>query len=149
MESEPHRRISQDLGTSGEVFMQRRRAFQLLAAASIAGAGVFIATPVSGQDQPSQDHFAWVTEVLIRMQTVTAGMTREALGKVFSTEGGLSTGLQRTFVSRDCPYFKVDVVFQAVGRPERDGDGRVTLDEDGRDLISKISKPYLQFSIMD
>jgi hypothetical protein len=57
--------------------------------------------------------------------------------------------LQRTFVSRDCPYFKVDVEFQAVGRPDRDGNGRVTLVEDGKDLIFKISRPYLQFSIMD
>jgi hypothetical protein len=83
------------------------------------------------------------------MQTITPGMTREVLYTVFETEGGFSTGLQRTFVSRDCPYFKVDVVFQAVGRPDRDGDGRVTLDEDGRDLILKISKPYLEFSIRD
>jgi hypothetical protein len=52
-------------------------------------------------------------------------------------------------VSRECPYFKVDVEFQAVGRPDRDGSGRVTLVEDGRDLISKISKPYLQFKIAD
>jgi hypothetical protein len=60
-----------------------------------------------------------------------------------------STGLQRTFVSRDCPCFKVDVEFQAVGRPDRDGNGRVRLVEDGKDLILKISRPYLQFSIMD
>jgi hypothetical protein len=76
-------------------------------------------------------------------------MTRDALYQVFTTEGGLSTGLQRTFVSRDCPYFKVDVEFKAVGRPDRDGDGRVTLVEDGRDLILKISRAYLELSIMD
>jgi hypothetical protein len=76
-------------------------------------------------------------------------MSREALRRVFQMEGGLSTGLQRTFVSRDCPYFKVDVEFQAVGRPDRDENGRVTLAEDSRDLILKISKPYLQFSIRD
>ena len=68
---------------------------------------------------------------------------------LFTTEGGLSTGLRRTFVSRDCPYFKVDVEFQAVGRPDRDGNGRVTLVEDGQDIIQKISRPYLQFTIAD
>jgi len=92
---------------------------------------------------------AWVTEVLKRMQTITPSMTREALYRVFKTEGGLSTGLQRTFVSRDCPYFKVDVEFKAVGRPDRDENGRGTLVEDGKDLILKISTPYLQFSSMD
>jgi len=76
-------------------------------------------------------------------------MTREELMKVFRTEGGLSTGLHRTFVSRECPYFKVDVEFRAVGRPDRDSDGRVTLEEDARDIIVKISRPYLQFSIVD
>ena len=76
-------------------------------------------------------------------------MTRQALLAVFTTEGGLSTGLQRTFVSRDCPYFKVDVEFQAVGRPNRDGNGRVTLVEYSQDIIVKISRPYLQFTIAD
>ncbi|MEI9974358.1 MAG: hypothetical protein WDO73_21310 [Ignavibacteriota bacterium] len=66
------------------------------------------------------------------------GMTRHALLTVFAREGGLSTGLRRTFVSRDCPYFKVDVDFKAVGRPDRDRQGRVTLVEDDRDLIVKI-----------
>jgi hypothetical protein len=96
-----------------------------------------------------KDHAAWVAESLKRMQTIKAGMTRTELLKVFTTEGGLSTGLERTFVSQDCPYFKVDVEFEAVGRPSRDSDGRVTLVEGSQDIIVKISRPYLQFSIMD
>ena len=97
----------------------------------------------------SQNHVEWVTETLLRMQTVKVGMTRNDLLKIFTTEGGLSTGLRRTFVSRDCRYFKVDVEFEAVGRPSRDRDGRVTLEEDGRDVIVKISKPYLEFAHLD
>jgi hypothetical protein len=123
--------------------------FQLLAGAAIGGGNDLLASPPNGKDQPPQAHVAWVTEVLKRMQTIMPGMTREALYRVFTTEGGLSTGLQRTFVSRDCPYFKVDVEFQATGRPDRDENGRVTLVEDGKDLILKISTPYLQFGIMD
>jgi hypothetical protein len=76
-------------------------------------------------------------------------MTREDLLKVFTTEGGLSTGLRRTFVSRDCPYFKVDVQFEAVGRPSRDAGGRVTLEEGKQDIIVQISRPYLQFTVSD
>jgi hypothetical protein len=83
------------------------------------------------------------------METIHPGMTRDALLTVFTTEGGLSNGLRRTFVSRDCPYFKVDVEFQAVGRPDQDEDGRVTLVEGAEDIILKVSTPYLQFSVMD
>jgi hypothetical protein len=90
-----------------------------------------------------------VRSPLTKMQTIQPGMTRKDLLEVFTTEGGLSTGLRRTYVSQECPYFKVDVEFEAVGRPNRDEDGRVTLVEDNRDIIVKVSGPYLQFSTMD
>ena len=128
--------------------MQRRRVFVLLASAAIGGANVLQASPRGDRGQ-FQAHVAWVAEVLKRMETIQPGMTRQTLLTVFTTEGGESTGLQRTFVSRDCPYFKIDVEFQAVGRPNRDENGRVTLVEDNEDIILKVSSPYLQFSIMD
>jgi len=53
------------------------------------------------QKSCSQGHQAWVTDILQRMETIKPGMTRAELLKVFTTEGGLSTGLQRTFMSRD------------------------------------------------
>ena len=106
-------------------------------------------THSGSQEAYAQDHQAWVTHTLEKMETIKPGMTREELLKVFTTEGGLSTGLHRTFVSRDCSYFKIDVDFEAVGRPNRDKDGRVTLEEDPRDIIVKISRLYLQFSITD
>jgi hypothetical protein len=129
--------------------MRRRTMFRLLAGGAIGSGHASFALVSNGNDRASQDHVAWVTEVLNKMQTISPGMTREALYRVFTTEGGMSTGLQCTFVSRDCPYFKVDVEFQSVGRPDRDADGRVTMVEDSRDLIVKISRPYLQFGIKD
>jgi hypothetical protein len=57
------------------------------------------------------------------MQHHLISVTRKDLLVVFTTEGGLSTGLRRTYVSRDCPYFKVDVEFEAVGRPNRNEEG--------------------------
>ena len=129
--------------------IRQLRVCVLLAGAAIASAISFQAAPQSGQGRSSQDHGAWVAEVLKRMQTIKPGMTRATLLTVFTTEGGLSTGLQRTFVSRDCPYFKVDVEFQAVGRPNRDSDGRVTIVEDSHDIILKISRPYLNFMTAD
>ena len=101
------------------------------------------------QEQCPQEHRAWVAQALMKMETIHPGMTRKDLLEVFTTEGGLSTGLQRTYVSRECPYFKIDVEFEAVGRPNRDKEGRVTLVEDDRDLIVKLSRPYLQFSHKD
>jgi hypothetical protein len=129
--------------------MQRRHVFVLLASTAIDGANALQASPTRDQGQSSQVHVAWVADVLKRMQAIKPGMTRKTLFTAFTTEGGLSTGVQRTFVSRDCPYFKVDVEFQAVGRPDRDEEGRVTLIEGDEDIILKVSTPYLQFSIMD
>ena len=126
--------------------MQRRGVFQLLAGAASLDLSTLFA---NSEDQASRNNVAWVRDTLEKMQTIVPGMTREALYRVFTTEGGLSTGLRRTFVSRDCPYFKVDVEFQAVGRPEKNADGRGTLVGDDRDIIVKISRPYLQFSVMD
>ena len=117
----------------------------LLAPATIGGIGALKASSLAEET----DHVAWVAQVLKRMQTIKPGMTRKTLLTVFTTEGGLSGALRRTFVSRDCPYFKVDVEFQAVGRPDRDKDGRATQIEADADLVLKVSMPYLQFSIMD
>jgi hypothetical protein len=125
--------------------IRQLRAVALLACAAIS----FHGAPRVDPGRSSPDQAAWVAGVLKRMQQIKPGMTREALLTVFTTEGGLSTGLQRTFVSRDCPYFNVEVEFQAVGRPSRDSEGRVTLIEDKRDIIVKISRPYLSFSIAD
>ena len=129
--------------------MLRRQACIFLASAAIGAVDVLDAQAARAQRQDSANHLAWVVQVLTRMQTVKIGMTRKALLTVFTTEGGLSNGLQRTFVSRDCPYFKVDVEFQAVGRPSRDEEGRVTLVENDDDVILKISVPYLQFAVFD
>ena len=96
-----------------------------------------------------QEHTEWVAESLKEMQTIKVGMTRADLLKVFTTEGGLSTGLNRTYVFRGCPLIKVDVEFDPVGRPARDREGRVTLVEENEDVIKKISKPYLDWSVLD
>ena len=116
---------------------------------SVCASSLVKRTAFSSQDSCAQNRDEWVRDTLAKMKSITPGMTREELMKVFRTEGGLSTGLHRTFGSRECPYFKVDVEFRAVGRPGRDGDGRVTLEEDARDIIVKISRPYLQSPIAD
>jgi hypothetical protein len=96
--------------------------------------GCACAFQANGQIPESNDaRVMWVAQALTRMLTIKPGMMRDDLMRVFTTEGGLSTPFQQTFVSRDCPYFKVDVEFQK-SRP---------------DIILKISRPYLAFAVAD
>jgi hypothetical protein len=86
-----------------------------------------------------------------KMETIKPGMTRFDLLKVFRTEGGPPTpttiGLRRgTFVSQDCPYFKIDVEFEPAARPDV-GYGALGFSPgDNRDVILKVSKPYVQYA---
>ncbi len=101
------------------------------------------------ESRKSEENTKWISDSLRETKTIEVGKTRADLLKVFTTEGGLSTGLHRTYVYRKCPYIKVDVEFEAVGRPARDADGRVTLEQSDKDTIKSISKPYLEWSIVD
>jgi hypothetical protein len=125
---------------SKRVSMIAASLFLILIASSILRAQSF---------QKARDQTQWVTDSLKEMQKVKVGMTRADLLKVFTTEGGLSTGLNRTYVYQGCPFIKVDVEFKPVGRPARDKDGRVTLVEASGDVIKKISKPYLDWTVLD
>ena len=101
------------------------------------------------QKNENQAHAAWVAKALRRMQTIAPGMTRKQLLEVFAEEGGLSSTLQRTYASQDCPYFKVDVAFKLAGPPQRDKEGRLLNKEDDQDRIATISRPYLDWTITD
>lgn len=121
--------------------MQRRRALQLLPLAALAPAA---------PSQPAPDHVRWVAATIQKMQTIQPGMSRAQLEQVFTTEGGLSTALQRTFISRDCRYFKVDVTFRhAASGIQNDHPRDTLLNEQLDDVVVTISRPYLQFSITD
>jgi hypothetical protein len=70
---------------------------------------------------------------------VKVGTIRSELMTVFTTEGGLATSSQRTYVYRQCPYIKVDVKFAASSREE----------ELPADRIVQISRPYLAWLVVD
>jgi hypothetical protein len=125
-----------------------RRLFVLLLLSIIAVGGPAFVRPLqsASPDPCTQDHGAWLTQVLEKMETIKPGMTRWDLLRVFRTEGapqtfrvgappvGASPVMRETFVSQDCPYFKIVVEFQpTIGPPNRD-------------VIVKVSKPYVQFS---
>jgi hypothetical protein len=96
-----------------------------------------------------QDATRWVGEALLEIETIKVGMSRGQLLALFDNEGGLFTGLRSTYVYWRCPTIKVDVEFEAVGRPSRDAEGRATMVQSEQDVITKISRPYLAWQVID
>ncbi len=86
-----------------------------------------------------REHTEWIADALHSMKAVKVGMTRADLEKVFTTEGGFSGPSWRTYVYRKCPYIKVDVKFAAASRVK----------ELPTDKVVEISRPYLEWAIMD
>ena len=95
---------------------------------------------LSRPQSPPRDtsHDAWVIATLKQMTTVKVGMTEADLLAVFKRENpnGSRTGaagIATAYVSRTCPYFKVDVVFS---------------DKSPFDTIVQISRPYIELPMM-
>jgi hypothetical protein len=95
------------------------------------------------QSEIDEEHTKWIDSVLRTIDTIKPGMTRKDLSTVFVTEGGISTRLQRTYVYRQCPFIKVTVQFEATNGLGWD------FPEMPNDKIVKISRPFLQYSVMD
>jgi hypothetical protein len=130
--------------------MIRRLLVLFLFSIIVIGNSASVRLAQSASPQPCvQDHEAWLADLLKKMDTIKPGITRAELLRVFRTEGGVPTGLRRTFVSRDCPQVKVDVEFKPVARADSFNDRVFFSVEDNRDIIVKVSKPYLQFTVED
>jgi|SRR5271155_849850 len=84
-----------------------------------------------------------IESVIDAVDAIKPGMTRGDLLTIFTDEGGIFTRAHRTYVYRPCVYIKVDVDFAPVTNPD------AWLTEMSGDKILKISKPYLQYRIMD
>jgi len=87
-----------------------------------------------------QARMLWVAKVIRRLDGVKVGMRRRELAGLLVQQGGLSTRTQRTYVSVECPYIKVDVTFKAAG------DG---VAESPEDVVAGVSKAYLGWSVRD
>jgi len=85
----------------------------------------------------AQQRTLWIAKALKQIDSIHPGMSRRELQSTLTTEVGISTREQRTYVYKGCPYIKVDVVFSDAGATEAE------------DRIVSISRPYLTFSIMD
>jgi hypothetical protein len=105
---------------------------------------VSVAAVVPASEVRSTDeHTEWIAKSLKEIEGVKVGMTRADLLKVFKEEGGISTRTWRRYAYRYCAYIKVDVEFEPVGEPED------KLSQSPKDKILKISKPFLEWSIID
>lgn len=91
----------------------------------------------------AQQRTAWIAKLLRQLETIHPGMHRQDLDAILTTEGGLSTRFERTYVSRECPYIKVEIRFKHM---KGDTD---EITEKPDDVVEWISAPYLGWSIMD
>jgi hypothetical protein len=91
--------------------------------------------------EDTANHVQWVENALKEMQTIKIGMTRKDLLTIFTTEGGFSSAQSRQYVYKKCPFIKVQVEFE----PSQSSDKSA---ESPNDRIIKISKPYLEGSII-
>jgi hypothetical protein len=126
--------------------MDRRSVLTLLAAATIRNIPVPLAS-AQCDDGVSQSNDLRISKILERTQSIKPGMTREHLLSVFTPEGGLSEVTKRTYRSRDCLYFAVDVKFQS-GSRSRNRNEPTTSIENPQDRILTISLPYLKLSFV-
>jgi hypothetical protein len=95
-------------------------------------------------DDYARERTKWVAKVLRQITKIEPGMKRRDLLKAFTTEGGLSTRFQHTYVYSECPFIKVNVRFKAAANNEGSG-----VEEEPDDIIESVSQPYLAWSVMD
>ena len=95
----------------------------------------------SGESQKCDCQF--IEESLRNTNKIKIGMTRKELLESFGEEGGISTRTQRNYVYNKCRYIKVEVKFSPVGNKQN------KFVESLDDKIIEISKPYLEYSIVD
>jgi hypothetical protein len=101
------------------------------------------AKALSGVSGPDKNFTEQISRALRECEKIKPGMTRAELEKVFTTQGGIWTATHRAYVYRGCRYIKVDVEFK-LSVPEQD-----RLEARPTDTISKISKPYLEWGVID
>jgi hypothetical protein len=100
-----------------------------------------LVVPSRADDETDKNLMKQISDILTECKKFTLGTTRAELMKVFTTEGGLSFTTHRILVHRRCPYIKVEVDFTLSDAKQKD--------ERPTDKVSKISKPYLEWSITD
>src|ERR1035438_7258829 len=115
----------------------------ILCLALVLSGDLFAFSSVSAQPLTNKYLTKQISAVITECQKIKPGMTRAELLKIFTTQGGIWSAMHRTFVYRGCPYIKVDVDF-TLSDPMQKG-----IEERPTDMINKVSKPYLEWSVID
>jgi len=104
----------------------------------------FLGAPSRAGDEPDKNLTKQISDILTECQKITPGTTRAELMKLFTTEGGGASPWRRIFVHRRCHFIKVEIEFTL-------SDPKNPKQEDGlpTDTVSKISKPYLEWTVLD
>lgn len=95
----------------------------------------------SGENQTGDCRF--IGESLKDISEIKVGMTRKDLLESFGEEGGISTRTQRNYVYNKCRFIKVAVKFSPVGNEQNKAV------ESANDKIIEISKPFLEYAVID
>lgn len=98
-------------------------------------------TPLTTACSP-ESHAQWLVAAIDEVHSVKVGMTRAGVLRILQPQGGLSTTVDETFVSRTSPFIKVDVKFE----PQNKGEGA---DITPQDRVVSVSRPYLGYAVMD
>ena len=99
--------------------------------------------PPSSRGEATQTSQQWLEERYKEARSVSVGMSRADLKRLFDEDGGLQSIPARRYVLRSCQMIKVDVEFDtAYGRAYK-----VKRDEELK--IKSISKPYLEHRAVD
>jgi hypothetical protein len=109
---------------------------------AVVALGLLVAPSRAGEET-DKNLTKQISDILSECKKIAPGATRAELLKVFTTEGGISTAKQRTFAHRRCPYIKIDVEFTLSDSKQS------VVDERPTDTVSKTSRPYLDWSIID
>ena len=99
---------------------------------------------VAQQPDKQREHLDWIASAIAAAQSIHPGMHRRDLATKFGEEGGISSRTEQTYVWRECAYIKIRVHFKPIS-----ADVANTYTEDPEDIITTVSDPYLQYSIMN
>lgn len=89
----------------------------------------------------AEDHDKWIAKVMRQVGAIQPGMHRQDLAALFREDGGLTFfGGPQRYVLKECSLIKIDVQFKSRDK---------AMSEDPDDVIESVSKPYLQYPMMD
>ena len=107
-------------------------------------------TAVDNEPAVPFQHRHWLATVLAESDRVRRDMTRRELEEVYEGAAGISSPFENEFFwHRRTNYIHVQVEFQPYGGAHFDADGRIVNEKHPRDIIWRISFPYLAYPVYD